>query len=52
MVKMYSTEFSKEVPVSKVEQGTDGSCFLSEGSDFKIKNLVRQSCNCQKLRSF
>lgn len=49
---MYSTEFSKKIAISKVEEGTHGSCFLPERSNSKLQNLVRQSCNCQKLYSF
>lgn len=36
MMKMYSTEFSKKIPISKVEQTTDGSCFFPQGSNSKI----------------
>lgn len=36
MMKMYSTEFSKKIPISKAEQTTDRSCFFPEGSFSKI----------------
>lgn len=52
MGRMYSTEFSKKVPISKVEQVIDGNCFLPEGSNSKPQNLVRVSSNCQRLYSF
>lgn len=35
MVKIYSTEFSKKIHISKVEKRTDGSCFFPEGSNSK-----------------
>lgn len=38
MMKMYNTEFSQKIPISKVEQGIDGSCFLPEGSNSKLKS--------------
>ena len=39
---MYSTEFSKKVPIGKVEQVMDGSCFLPEGSHSNPQNLEDQ----------
>lgn len=49
---MYSTEFSSEVSLGKIEQEIDGCCFLPKGSNSKPQNHARGANSCQRLYSF